>query len=153
VRIEESNRRVLQLADSHPAKRFLEAFIDCQMNCLGRELGDRGEPIDQEWMSSTDGRRWTFSGFAYAFLALDFALDDFAEGVPFLSLESGAARDASILRTMVIECADASRRNGNNEVVELADQILKMLDRWDEYAIFRETALSNGSDKRSRHQT
>jgi hypothetical protein len=75
------NPRVLALDDSHPVKRFLLAFIECRGNCVGLAL-DPDEPIDQEWESFSDGRVWTFSGFAYAFLSLDIALDDFHHRIP-----------------------------------------------------------------------
>ena len=154
MRIAEMNRRIMELDSSHPAKRFLNAFSGCQSDCVGCELGIDGEKsIDQEWTSSTDGRRWTFSGFAYAFLALDFALDEFVEGVPFVGSETGTAQNISSLRTMMIECADAARRSGNNEILGLTSQVLQMLDRWEEYSSFRSTRLAGGGDDPSPHQT
>jgi hypothetical protein len=146
MRLAKMNRRIMALDDSHPAKRFLKAFSDCQADCVGCELGDRADPIDQEWTSSVDRRLWRFSRFAYTFLALDFALDEFIEGVPFLSSGTDIARDASTLRTMMIECADAARQGGNNEIVDLTSQVLRMLDRWDEYASVRDSARSDGVD-------
>ena len=72
--IEDENEPVWKLDDSHPATRFLDAFFDCRSNCCGRELDFDGQkPIDQEWIFSTDGRKWTFSGFAYTVIAFDLA--------------------------------------------------------------------------------
>jgi hypothetical protein len=75
-RIEELNRGVLELEDSHPAKQFLEAFMDCVADCAGREIGWEDQiPIEQEWISVVDGRNRTFSGFVYQFLCYDIVLD------------------------------------------------------------------------------
>jgi hypothetical protein len=146
MRIEDLNRRVLELDDSHPARRFLEAFIDCQSDCLGRELGFDGQtPVDQEWTSATDGRKWTFSGFAYAFLALDFELESFLESAPFLVAETGAARDVPMLRLMIGECAQAARQDGNSEIIELTNQVQQMFDLWDEYVGFRKEMIARGN--------
>src|SRR5882672_7714806 len=83
MRDEKYNPLVLALDDSHPAKRFLEAFLDCRADCVGRQHDFNGQvPIDQSWTSSTDGRVWTFSGFAYAFLSLDLLLDEFHQSAP-----------------------------------------------------------------------
>ena len=143
MRIEDLNRPVLGLDDSHPARKFLEAFIDCRSNCVGRELGQDGEqPIDQEWISSTDGRKWTFSGFAYAFLALDFEL----ESAPFLVAETGVARDLPMLRLMMDECAQAARQNGNHEIVELTNQVQHMFNLWDEHVSFRKATSTHAAD-------
>ncbi len=127
----------MALDDSHPAKRFLSAFIECRDNCVGLEL-DPESPIDQEWDSSTDGRRRTFSGFAYAFLSRDIPLDDFdqsrvAPDEPNINWPWDLARFKALAR----ECASAARASGNSEVLALVVEVLDMLRLWDAYLSYR----------------
>jgi hypothetical protein len=148
VRVESKNRAVLTLDDSHPAKRFVEAFIDCRMSCAGRELDLGGQvPIDQAWTSASDGRVWTFSGFIYAFICFDIELDGFLHDVPYLTpSEIAAARELPRLRSMMNECAEAGRQSGNSEILELTDQVLEMLSLWEQYLSFREKMISHAHD-------
>ena len=146
--IEDENGPVLELDRSHPARRFLEAFIDCLSNCVGRHYGFDGQiPIDQEWTSSTDGRKWTFSGFAYAFLSFDIVLDGFLQGVPHLTeSEAAATEELPKLRLMMDECAQAARQDRNSDILELTDQVQRMLGLWDEYLGFRQEMISHAAD-------
>ena len=81
--IEEMNAPVFELEDSHPAKQFLSAFMDCRMNCSERELGSGDQrPVDQAWVSASDGRTWTFSDFIYAFICFDIVLDGLLKAPP-----------------------------------------------------------------------
>ena len=109
---EELNAPIFELDDRHPAKRFLEAFIDCLANCVGRHHDWNGQtPIEQEWKSSIDGRVWTFSGFAHAFLSFDIVLDGFLENAPSLtSSETWAAKRLPLLRLMMNECATGAAK-------------------------------------------
>jgi hypothetical protein len=145
MRTESINRPVLALDDSHPAKRFLEAFIDCKTDCVGRHHEVDGQvPIDQSWTSSTDGRVWTFSDFAYAFLSLDIELDGFLQSAPYLTpSEIDAARKLPVLRSMMDECAEAANYSGNPEILELTDQVLEMLSLYEEYLSFRRKMTSH----------
>ena len=146
IRNEYLNPCVLALDDSHPAKRLLSAFIECRSNCVGLEL-DPEESFDQEWESFTDGRFWTFSGFAYAFLSLDIALDDFHQRVPCLAeAESNWPWDLPRLKSLMNECAHAARQSGNAEILELTDQVLEMFGLWDEYLSFRKEMISKAHD-------
>jgi len=144
MRIESKNRAVLALDDSHPAKQFVDAFIDCRMSCAGRELDLGGQvPIDQEWTSASDGRVWTFSGFVYAFICFDIELDGFLQSAPSLTpSEVGAVRKLPVLRSMMNECAEAARQGGNSEILELTNQVLEMLGLWEEYLDFRKKMIS-----------
>jgi hypothetical protein len=145
MRVESKNRAVLMLDDSHPARRFVEAFIDCRMSCAGRELDLDGQvPIDQAWTSSSDGRVWTFSGFIYAFICFDIELDGFLTNARSLTeSETTAARQIPLLRSMMDECAAAARQSGNDEILELTDQVLEMLDLWEAYLNFRTELISH----------
>lgn len=146
MRNEDINPCVLALDDSHPAKRFLSAFIECRDNCVGLELGP-DEPIDQEWESLTEGRVWTFSGFAYTFLSLDVLLDDFHQRIP-------GPNEANFnwpwnlprVRSLMKECAQAARQSGNDEILELTDQVLEMLSLWEEYLKFRQDKISQAHE-------
>ena len=145
-RFEAMNRRILDLDDAHPAKKFLRAFIECREDCVGRELGSGGQvPIEQTWLSAVDGKRWTFSDFAYAFLSRELALDEIVTGTPFEpGLRSRLPKELPPVRQMLTECAQAARENGNDEIVELTDQVQRMFDLWEEYA--RISRLPRSSD-------
>jgi hypothetical protein len=146
MRVESKNRAVLTLDDSHPAKRFVEAFIDCRMNCAGRELDLGGQvPIDQTWKSAWDDRVWTFSGFIYAFICFDIELDGFLQNAASLTpSEIGAAEELPRLKSMMNECAEAARQSGNSEILELTDQVLEMFGLWEEYLDYRRNVISRG---------
>ena len=141
--IEIMNGPVLELDDAHPAKRFLIAFMDCRMNCAGRELdfGDQ-TPIDQAWQSAIDGRTWTFSGFIYAVICFDIVLDGFLENAPGLTeSEVCAADQLPELRLMMEECAAAARQCNNDEIVEMTQEVQEMLNLWEEYLNFRKEII------------
>lgn len=143
--IESMNRPVLELDDAHPARTFLSAFMDCRMNCSERELEIGYQtPIDQAWTSASDGRVWTFSGFIYAFICFDIELDGFLQSAPNLTpSEIAASRELPRLRSMMDECASAARHSGNDEILELTDQVLEMLSLWEQYLSFRKEMISN----------
>lgn len=44
---------------------------------------------------------------------------------------------------MMHECAAAARRDDNPEVVEMTDEVLQMLDRWEEYLNYRRAAVAH----------
>jgi hypothetical protein len=148
MRVESKNRKVLELDDSHPARRFVEAFIDCRMSCAGRELDLGGQvPIDQAWTSASDGRVWTFSGFIYSYICFDIELDGFLQRVPNLTpSEVEAARELPRFRLMMNECAEAARQSGNSEILELTDRVLEMLTLWEEYLSYRKEMISRAPD-------
>jgi|SRR5580704_8759093 hypothetical protein len=141
---EQMNRRVLALDDTHPAKRFLTAFMDCTANCAGREVALDGEtPIDQAWISDSDRRPWTFSGLMYAFLCFDIELDGFLTNAPQLTASEISGREQMPrLRSMMAECAQAARQSGNSEILELTDQVQQMLNLWEQYISFREGMIA-----------
>lgn len=143
MRMVRMNRKVLSLDDAHPAKRFLLAFIDCKADCVGRELGSGEEvPIEQAWKSATDGRVWTFSGFAYMFLSLDISVDEYLGKPPSKNeLETFTVGTVPLLRLLIQECAQAAQHDGNSEILKLTDQVLKRLDLWEEFLRFRAAAI------------
>jgi len=145
MRTEELNEPIFDLDDSHPAKRFLDAFIECKSDCVGRQYDFEGQsPIEQRWRSASDGRPWTFSGFAYGYLSRDIVLDGFLDNIPYLTeSETADAEQLPAMRTLMNECADAARQSGNSEILELTDQVLQMLDLWQQYLSFRKGMISN----------
>jgi len=148
MHIESMNRPVLALDDVHPAKRFLSAFIDCRVNCVGRHHGLGGQvPIDQAWISASDGKVWKFSEFAYKALSFDIELDGFLTKACYLTeSETFAAQQMPLLRSMMNECGEAARHSGNKEIVELTDQVLEMLGLWEQYLNFRKDMISHTHD-------
>lgn len=142
--IEEMNQPVMKLDDSHPAKKFLNAFIACRLDCVGQELGLDGQrPIDQSWRSATDGKAWTFSAFGYSILSFDIELDGFLTIAPILTeSETAAARDIPWFRALMYECAAAAQQDANQEILELTDQVLIMLSLWEDYLEFRREMVS-----------
>jgi hypothetical protein len=139
---EELNPRVMAVDVTHPAKRFLLAFLECRQECAGRELAAQAA-IDQAWQSATDGQEWTFSGFAYRFLSLDVALDDF-DRCPALSCHPDGIWpwDIPRVRALMHECNLAARHSDNTEVFKLSNQVLKMFDLWEEYLVSHNRSLS-----------
>ena len=83
IRLLRLNRRVFDLDDVHPAKRFLIAFMRFRGECLEREADPPGlTPIDQQWQSPTDDREWSFSEFTRQYLSGDIELDGFLTSAP-----------------------------------------------------------------------
>jgi hypothetical protein len=96
----------------------------------------------------TDGCVWRFSGFAYRFLSLELALDDFDATAP--SPEERTKNwlwDVPRLRTLMNECAQSARASDNTEIVERTDEVLWMLDLWEEYLKFRREMISQYSGR------
>lgn len=145
--IEELNRPVMKLDDAHPAKKFLNAFIECRSDCVGRHHDwTEQTPIEQEWTSAADGRRWTFSGFAYSFISFDIVLDGFNENARELTASELAAIDeVPRLRALMHECAAAAKHDGNTEILELTDQVLSMFGLWDHYVEFRKEWIARSA--------
>jgi hypothetical protein len=143
----EINRPLFDLPDTHPAKLFLLAFIECREQCVGRHHDWTGEvPIEQEWFSETDGRHWTFSGFAYSFLAIDVELDGYlANASQVIEEERFVIGCLPRLRTLMGECAVAARTADNQPVLQLVDLVVTMLDLW-ERAI-RHAANQSGGER------
>ena len=143
------NRPVFALDKSHPAKRFLKAFIDCRLECGSRELGLFGKkPVDQEWQSASDGQLWKFSSFYYIFIAFDMVLEGFLENSPTLTpSEELEGPHILRLRKLVEECVEAAEREGNRDILPLTDSVLQMLGLWEHYLDYRREMVSQTSQK------
>ena len=104
------------LPDAHPARRFLKAFAECRRQCVGRELDP--EPIDQSWESAIDGKTWTFSAFAYAFLSFDVVLDDWTPNAPRLTRSKvDALATIPIARALLEELLSHGRSRSSRKVL------------------------------------
>src|SRR5262245_23017116 len=135
MHVERLNQPLFLLPREHIARQFLEAFIDCRINCVGREISYRGEakgPIDQEWFSSTVNEMRRFSDFAYEYLSFDIVLDGWLQGSPNLTNNELADLERiPHMRELMNECEDACLSARNKEVLALVRQVLSTLDLWD----------------------
>lgn len=124
------------LPDDHPAKRFLNAFVECRQDCVGREIGLPGSSlpaIDQEWFSETDQRKWRFSEFAYSFLSFDVVLDGWLTNASELTdSERAILEKLPYLRRLLQECNTAAVHSGNSAVVSCVGRVLEVLHLWEE---------------------
>jgi len=126
------NRPLFDLADTHPARRFLEAFVECRRTCVGQELPyPFGQDCDQEWWSSVDNRTSTFSGFAYTYLSFDVELDGWLSNAPNRTESEKSMLDGiAHMCALMDECQEAARNARNNSVVEMTDTVKDMLKLW-----------------------
>jgi hypothetical protein len=136
MRIHQINRPLFDLPQTHPARRFLEAFIACRSNCVGREIAYRGrehEAIDQTWTSATDNRLWRFSGFAYMYISFTVELDGWLTNSPTpTQYENSTLKELPRLRTLMEECREACVVANNDAVLVLTNQVIDLLDLWEE---------------------
>lgn len=125
------NRTLFDLPQSHPAHRFLLAFIECRQDCVGREV--EGDAFDQEWFSQTDNRAWSYSAFAYQYLSFDIVLDGWlnnAEGMT--ASEEQWLACLPRWRALLDECRASAARDRKHAVMRMIGQVLKMFDLWEE---------------------
>jgi hypothetical protein len=136
MHIHRINRPLFDLPTTHPARRFLEAFIACRSNCVGREIAYRGrehEAIDQTWTSATDARTWRFSHFAYKFISFEIELDGWLSNSPTpTQYENNTLQELPRLRSLMEECREACVVAGNDAVLALTNQVIDLLDLWEE---------------------
>ena len=135
MQIRTLNREIFSWPSDHPARRFLEAFIECQERCGGREIGYVGSevgPIDQEWRSELDGKSWEFSEFAYKFLCFDVVLDGWLSSATGLTESERFDLNRIVqMRRLMEECHEAARAAGNREILELVSMVEQMLNLWE----------------------
>ena len=127
MHVQRLNAPLFGLGEAHPARRFLEAFIECRRACVGHEF----EGIEQRWWSTLDQRELHFSSYVYQRIAFDVVLDGWLTDLPELTCEEQEVLNslpAEILR--VQECQAAARSAGNSVVIALAQQILDMYKLW-----------------------
>ncbi len=124
--IHRENKPLLDLPDSHPARAALTAHLEARIECVGREIPwpNMAEvPIEQEWFSQVDQRRWTFSGFAYAFISFDLVLDGWLQHSREIDqFERSFICELPRLRKLLDECEQAARSDENWRVLPLIEK-------------------------------
>jgi hypothetical protein len=136
------NREIFDLPEDHLAHRFLLAFIKCRCDCIGLEASDN--PIDQEWFSQTDGKVWLYSSFAYQYLAFDIILDAWLSHASGRTI--GEERWLSLFprwRALMFECKNAAEGDNNHAMVSIVEQVLEMLNLWEQSIVARDTATDS----------
>lgn len=132
-RIHPKNRPLITLPKDHPAHAALIAHLACCRECVGREIpwpGHEAEAIDQQWHSTADGRVWSFSGFAYAFLSFDLVLDEWLEPeLPFDAKPTLA--HIKKLVSMLDECEIVCRQDENTGLLNLIPIVRRFLACWE----------------------
>jgi hypothetical protein len=141
------NRRLLELPQSHAARRFLEAFMRCRLDCVGKEISwDGGPEIDQEWYSVTDARTWRFSNLMYGFVSFAIILDGWLDDAPKVTpLELAHDQKFQHLRRLLAECEVAAKGDGNKAVLIMIEQVYGMLDLWDAQLLARGKRIADHS--------
>lgn len=124
------NRLLLAMEPLHPARKFLEKFVECHRQCVGLEM--RPDPIDQEFVCP-DGRGMLFSHFAYECLAFDVVLDGWLTNAP-CATDSERLSLARIpeMRAIMHACKVQAVSDGNNRVIPYVQQVLELLDHWEQ---------------------
>jgi hypothetical protein len=135
MRMKKINREILAWPERHPARQFLEAFMACRRDCVGREIDFKDPsrvPIDQRWLSPTDGKLWTFSSFAYQFLSFTLVLDGWLSSASAMTdTERMQLHQIPVLRRLMHECEASALKDGNHGIVELVRRVLNLLDLWE----------------------
>jgi hypothetical protein len=141
MQIKRLNREIFEWPADHPARKFLEAFIACRRECVGREVAFENsarKPIDQKWESSTDGITWTFSRFAYTFLSFELVLDGWLSRAPTLTnSEKANLAQIPLLRRLMAECRAAAVTGGNTDIIMLTERVTEMLNLWERCTRYR----------------
>lgn len=128
------NKPILEFPADHPARRFLEAFVECRKTCVGREI----DGVDQQWFSQAERRARRFSSFAYEWLSFDVELDGWLKNAAARTESEAAALEAiPRMERLVAECKSAAAVDNNSQVVALCDQVLLMARLWAECIHFR----------------
>ena len=123
------NKAIFDFAPDHPARRFLEAFVECRMNCVGKEI----DGLDQEWFSEADMRTHKFSSFAYEWLSFDIELDGWLHDAQEMTDSEKRALDGiPQMDGLMAECKAAAMVDHNSEMVTMCDQVLHTLELWAE---------------------
>lgn len=135
MNIRRANKPLFSLPPDHTARRFLEAFISCRQNCVGREIvysNIGNDPIDQEWISASDGCKHRLSSFAYKYISFDIVLDGWLSGTPELTdSEKHYLERLPRLNMLMTECQQECRNSNNASALALVEQILEVLHLWE----------------------
>ena len=136
MRIRELNQQLFELPTSHPARRFLDSFIQCRAQCVGKEL--ESPSVDQEWVSTHDGAIWHFSKFAYVFLSFDIELDGWLTNAPIRTTsEQQMLNGLGTMRHLLSECKSAAEQENSRKIVDLVVQVEEVVDLWEKCILVR----------------
>ena len=128
------NKPIFDYSADHPARQFLEAFIECRCNCVGKEL----EGIDQQWFSQSELRSISFSSFAYEHLAFDLELDGWLNDAKEITeSERQSLKAVRRIRDLMLECRSAANDDDNTAIVQMCDQVIGMTQLWEQCASSR----------------
>jgi hypothetical protein len=138
---EKINKPIFDFEPTHPARRFLDAFIECRKNCVGREL----EGIDQEWFSESERCIRRFSSFAYEWLSFDIELDGWLQNAKEMTAsERRALETIPQMRGIIEDCRQAAVDDENADAVNMCDEVLRMSELWEECINYRLRGLRRG---------
>lgn len=141
--VDRLSRRILgAFPDDHPAVRALRIHVEARRVCVGREIEYPDEehlPIEQTWISQTDGRRWTFSQFAYSYIAFDLVIGGWlpepdGKIQPF---EAEFLKELSRLRQLLDECDEAAQADKNDRVAPLIVKAREFFDAYEAAIVAR----------------
>lgn len=112
-----------ELPLDHPAVRALQVHAEASDTCVGKEIDWPKLDIvgvDQAWLSDAYSKDWRFSDFAYQFISYDLVLDGWIESAPEATeAELGFMEEVPKMRTLLNECENASREEGNASIYPL----------------------------------
>lgn len=129
MHVYELNKPIFQFAPDHPARQFLEAFVECRRTCVGREL----DGVDQEWVSGVDGGTHRFSSFAYEWLSFDIELDGWLQQAPGITESEKRMLEAiPRIERFATECKAVAVADNNLEVIAMCDQVFRTTKLWTE---------------------
>ncbi len=125
-----------EFSANHPAKEMLLRHARCRKNCAGREIAWPNQtPLEQEWFSMTEQRKYTFSGLIYGFICFDPDYRGWTETAPPESLrdeDRGAIEQLPRIVAIINECKAAATQDRNFEILKLlpfVDDYLEALGR------------------------
>jgi hypothetical protein len=133
------NRPLFSLPDTHPARKFLEEFIACREFCVGKEIGTPSSPpVDQDWFSELEQKKWTLSAFAYSFLSFDVELDGWLSSAPQMTQsEIAALGTLPTLKILLSECERQAKLDENIAVLPLLARLNYLFDLWEKCILSR----------------
>jgi hypothetical protein len=147
VHVHKLNQEIFELPESHPARRFLLAFMECRRDCIGLEASD--DPIDQEWFSQSDREVWSYSKFAYKYLAFDIVLEGWLTHAPRRTPnEQHCLNQLVRWRELMSECEIAAECDNNHTIIPIIHQVLHMFDLWEQCIMARDAATEKEYPRR-----
>lgn len=118
-----AERLVRTFPSDHPAKDLLIRHSQCRKNCAGREIAwPKQQPIEQEWFSITEQRKFTFSGLIYGFICFNADYQGWTQTAPPERLrdeDHWAIKQLPRMIALVNECKAAATKNKNAEILKL----------------------------------